>query len=80
MSESINPKSMRMSREVKVAAYEIIYEAMICTQAAFNASLAILEMTHDDIAFDAADESAEALNHLARAARRIYKMPVAENS
>jgi hypothetical protein len=75
MADFMEQSPQLITREMKTAAHEIIYEAMVSTQSAFNASLVILEITHDDHAFDAADEAAEALSHLARAARRIYKMP-----
>ena len=67
-----------ISLDMKIAAHEIVFDAMIHTQGALNASLAILEITMGDSAFAAADEVAQALRHLSRASRSIYKMPASE--
>lgn len=72
-------KPVRVPYEVKVAMHDILYEAMLTTHASLNAAFAIMDITYDEHAFEAADETAQALRHLSRAARHIYLMPASES-
>ena len=65
----------KINTDVKQMAQEIIVEAMLHTQAALNSALAILEITVDDLAFEASDSIAQAQRHLMRAAHFMGKVP-----
>jgi hypothetical protein len=72
--------SEQITLEVKAAAHEIIYEAMMSSIAALNAALAIYEITIDQSALEAIDCIGQSLRAMNKAALYVYRMPVVEDT
>lgn len=61
--------------DLKVATHKIVFDAIVETYAALNATTVLYEASPHDESLEAIDQIMQAMQHLAAAGRHIYRLP-----